>query len=399
MWLVKQVARRSRGSDWRAYFLIGCVLLLAALLAGASWSAWRSSVERTTAEQRQLQTLEVLSETNRLRTAALQMLRGERGFLLTGDDLFLEPYEQGRKVMPESLAGLARLTADDRAQQERIGRLEEHLDQLGQVLETMIEQERSGRHDEAIYFIKRGADRTLIESILAEIEEIEAAERLSLGETTGSSAARARANERYQYGLTFIGLALLVLSVLTTIYIRRAVGAEREARRELQRFASTDELTGLPNRRSFMHALERALSRAAKDPDRTLCLAIFDIDHFKRINDRFGHPAGDEVIREVGVRAKNALRARDVVGRIGGEEFAILLPKADIVAAQAVCERMRAAMSAHPVRHDEHAIPFTASIGIAELQPGDDVDHLLARADTALYEAKTGGRDKVCLAI
>lgn len=398
MWLVKQVARRSHRSDWRAYFLIGCVLLLAVLLAGASWSAWRSSVERTSAEHRQLHTLQVLTETNRLRSAALQMLRGERGFLLTGDELFLAPYSKGQDVVAASLPLLGELTADDAEQQVRIGQLEKHFAQLTIVLEAMIEQQRTDRHGEAIYFVKRGADRAAIESILAELDEIEATERLSLVERTRLAATKARAHERYQYGLTLVGLALLSLSVLATAYVRRAIGAEQQVRRELQRFASTDALTGLPNRRSFMAALERSLARAEKDPDRKLCLAIFDIDHFKRINDRFGHPAGDEVIREVGVRAQNSLRARDMIGRIGGEEFAILLPKADIAAAQAVCERMRASMAENPVVHGEAVIPFTASVGIAEFEPGDDVDHLMARADAALYDAKTGGRDKICLA-
>ena len=129
-----------------------------------------------------------------------------------------------------------------------------------------------------------------------------------------------------------------------------------------------------------------------------LSIVVFDVDHFKRVNDTHGHPAGDEVIREVGVRADDSLRTRDFVGRIGGEEFAIILPKADIEGAKTVCERLRLAIDGKPVRHRDAIIPFTISVGVTEFQSGDDIDHIMARADEALYEAKTGGRNQVRVA-
>ena len=92
------------------------------------------------------------------------------------------------------------------------------------------------------------------------------------------------------------------------------------------------------------------------------------------------------------------MRQRDLVSRIGGEEFAVILPRADIDTAHIACERMRDAIAASPIVHGEAIIAFTASVGVAEFQPGDDIDHLLARADAALYEAKTGGRNQVRLA-
>lgn len=398
MWLVKHVARGSRKSDWRGYFLIACITVLALLLAGASWSAWKSSIERTQAEEWQVHTLEVLLESDRLRTASLQMLRGERGFLLTGDEEFLEPYDEGKAEAEAALPRLATLTRDNAEQQIRIGRLEKEFDQLNLVLSAMLEQERTGRHEEALFFVKQGNGREAIESILGELDGIEATERQLLAERTAVAGERATSNERYQYALAILGLALLALALLATIYVRRALSAESEARRELQRFASTDALTNLPNRRSLMEALGRSIERAAKDRARKLALAIFDIDHFKQINDRFGHPAGDEVIREVGVRALDSLRKRDLVGRIGGEEFAVILPAAELQTARDLCERLRTAIAEKPVRAGDAIIPFTVSIGVAEFGEGDDMDRLMARADKALYEAKSGGRDKVCLA-
>ncbi len=398
MWLVKQFTRRSRRSDWRGYFLIGCVVMLALMLAGTSWSAWRSSQERKAARNWQIHTLQVLLETDRLRTATLQMMRGERGYLLTNDDTFLVPYRNGLKSRDDSFARLAQLTAGSPAQQVRVGRMENEYAHYDATIAEMIDDQSEGRHDRAVANVRKGDDRAAIEVILRELEGVETFERRLLAERSALANRRAAVNEYYQYLLAGLGLLMLTLASLATIYVRRAIDAEAEARRELQRFASTDALTGLPNRRSFIEALERSVARAENDPARKLSLAIFDIDHFKRINDRFGHPAGDDVIREVAVRSLDSLRKRDLVGRIGGEEFAVILPGADINTAADACERLRAALAAKPMRHKDSIIPFTASIGIAEFSPGDDLDHLMTRADAALYDAKTGGRDRIGLA-
>ncbi|MBX7483584.1 GGDEF domain-containing protein [Qipengyuania qiaonensis] len=398
MWIAKQLVRRTNRSDWRSYFLIACVALLALLLAGASWSAFRSSQERSAAREWQVHTLEVLLEADQLRTASLQQLRGERGFLLTNDEEFLEPYYDGRANTTNSYARLLELTADNPEQQQRLANMRNEFHTLNTVLEAMIEHQQTGRHEEAIFYIRRRNDKDAIEAILREIEGLMTVERQLLQERNHLAHVRATSNERYQYILAAVGLLLLALSIFATFFVRRALAAENAARRELQRVASTDMLTALPNRRSFMEALERSIARAEADPTRTLSVAIFDIDHFKRINDRFGHPAGDAVIREVGVRALSALRKRDLVGRIGGEEFAVILPRADMETARIVCERLREAIAGSPVVACDSIIPFTASIGIAEFQAGDEIDHLMARADAALYDAKTGGRNQVRLA-
>ena len=398
MWIAKQVARRSHGSDWRSYFLIACVALLAVLLAGASWSAFRSSQDRTAARERQVHTLEIMLEADRLRTAALQQIRGERGFLLTGEERFLEPFDEGRRIAADSYARLLDLSADNPAQQQRLVNMRGEFGTLNTVLDAMVEQQRSGRREEAMFYMRRGADKDAIEAILREIDALIADERSILRERTDIAQMQAEANERYQYLLAVVGALLLALSLLAVFYVRRALAAEHAARRELQRFASTDPLPSLPNRRSFMEAMARSISRSTNDPNRSLSLAIFDIDHFKRINDRFGHPAGDEVIKEVGARALAALRKRDLVCRIGGEEFAVILPQADLETARIACERMREAISSSPIVHGDAIIAFTASIGVAEYEAGDDIDHLMARTDAALYEAKTGGRNQVRLA-
>ncbi|TMM49736.1 diguanylate cyclase [Qipengyuania marisflavi] len=397
MWIVDQVARRSRHSDWRGYFLIACIAALALMLAGASFSAWRSAQERRAAEERQVRTLEVLIQTDKLRASLLDQMRGERGYLLTSEDAFLEPYVAGRANAAHSYTSLDQLTAKDPSQQERLGRLQQDIAMLETTLARMIEFERRGDHTSAVSMVRSGKDRGAIERILSEIDKIEAHERTLLARRTATSRRWASANEAYQYVLAAVGLLLLALALGATIFVRRAVGAEAAARRELQRIATTDVLTELPNRRAFMIELERSITRA-ESKGRSLSLAIFDIDHFKKINDHFGHPAGDQVIRAVAQRASDALRNRDLVGRVGGEEFAVILPSADLAVARTVCERVRWAIAENPLRFGDAIIPFTASIGIAELAEGDDLDRLMARADAALYAAKNGGRNQVQLA-
>lgn len=164
---------------------------------------------------------------------------------------------------------------------------------------------------------------------------------------------------------------------------------------ELRRLATTDLLTGLRNRAYFMDGAEAELRRSERF-GRTVAVLMADLDHFKRINDHFGHAAGDEALRVFSAILRETTRAVDLLGRIGGEEFAILLPETGRAAALGVAERLRAAVEQASVAFQESVpIRFTVSVGVTVLQPGDTLDSLLARADDALYAAKNGGRNRV----
>jgi len=162
-----------------------------------------------------------------------------------------------------------------------------------------------------------------------------------------------------------------------------------------QELARTDELTGLANRRAFVEHGVAALDQARRY-GRQLALVMFDIDHFKRINDTYGHAAGDAALRAVADRIRRAARAADVAGRLGGEEFALLLPETGIDAAVRVAERLRRDVAALTVPYDGTALQFTCSFGVTEHR-GDTtgLDTLLQAADEALYRAKAQGRDRV----
>jgi diguanylate cyclase (GGDEF)-like protein/PAS domain S-box-containing protein len=177
--------------------------------------------------------------------------------------------------------------------------------------------------------------------------------------------------------------------------IIRDISDKRKVSEDLRKATYGDHLTGLSNRRSFFEAAELELQRRQKVP-RPVALLVLDADHFKRINDTYGHPAGDEVLRQVAATMKKVCRHVDVVARIGGEEFAVMLPSVELAAAMAVAERLRAQVEATPVVYEGQSISYTVSIGVAAM---DDeltgIDGLLKRADQALYRAKRQGRNRV----
>lgn len=168
----------------------------------------------------------------------------------------------------------------------------------------------------------------------------------------------------------------------------------RRATRDLYRLATTDELTGLANRRHFLLRLVDEVARAVRYPQPT-SLALLDLDHFKRINDTFGHAAGDAVLQVVAGLCRDVLRDVDTIGRIGGEEFAVLMPGTDLAGARTVCERLRLAIEQAEVAAPHGVVRPSVSIGVVERREEEDGALLLLRADTALYRAKQNGRNRV----
>lgn len=165
---------------------------------------------------------------------------------------------------------------------------------------------------------------------------------------------------------------------------------------ELRSMAMFDELTGVATRRHFQERLGGELRRARRH-GHELCVLMLDLDHFKQINDGWGHPTGDCVLARVGSVLRESLRGSDLPARLGGDEFCAILPNADQDSAVMLAERIRAALSAQPlVTADGVEIRLTCSIGVAALDAArDDLESLLARADAALYQAKHAGRDGV----
>jgi len=163
---------------------------------------------------------------------------------------------------------------------------------------------------------------------------------------------------------------------------------------ELRHLAEVDPLTNVFNRRAFLTLLDKAISSAERNQT-VVPVLVMDLDHFKKVNDTWGHRAGDDVLRHFVVQANRCLRNEDVLGRLGGEEFAIFLSNAGGAGAIAVAERLRALVEAQPLVTEQRPIPLTVSVGVTLCADGDTADAALQRADEAMYLAKERGRNRV----
>jgi diguanylate cyclase (GGDEF)-like protein len=197
------------------------------------------------------------------------------------------------------------------------------------------------------------------------------------------------------WGKDLTGTDLPIMSIFA-----KQVGVSLERARlfqEVQSLALTDPLTGLQNRRSLFE-LGRVEFARAQRMDRPFCCMMLDLDHFKQINDTYGHPVGDQVLREFAYRCKASVRDIDLIGRYGGEELIILLPETDWETAMQVAERLRATVAAEPIRTADMDIAVTVSIGVATKDENTtQLETLIARADQAMYIAKHKGRNRVAM--
>jgi diguanylate cyclase (GGDEF)-like protein len=168
---------------------------------------------------------------------------------------------------------------------------------------------------------------------------------------------------------------------------------------EVQSLALTDPLTGLQNRRSLFELGRIEFSRAQR-MQRPFCCMMLDLDHFKQINDNYGHPLGDQIIQEFAERCKSSVREVDLIGRYGGEEFLIFLPETDSQTAMQVAERLRASVEGMPIKVSGREINVTVSIGVSRTDENTlELETLIARADQAMYIAKHKGRNNVKISV
>jgi len=196
--------------------------------------------------------------------------------------------------------------------------------------------------------------------------------------------------------LTFhaIDFGIMAEATLFALALAARMRHQESARLQAEQLARIDPLTGLLNRRAFDELAVRPFSTATRG-HRPMCLLLADIDHFKQINDRYGHTAGDVVLASVANLLRPCCRMGDLLVRWGGEEFLLLLPETNEAEARVMAERIRHIIAAQPVHTSTHAIPVTFSVGLAELRSGESLEALITAADAALYRAKADGRDCV----
>jgi diguanylate cyclase (GGDEF)-like protein len=387
-----------KGRRTRLIFGFGALLVLAGLFAAIVANAFHASAARREAQGWQVHTLQVLLTAESLKSAANMAIRGERGYLITGSERSLKPFRTGRADAAALMDKLAKYTSDNAVQQRNLAQLRVRMAHYFAVLDRAVSLCANGQEAEAIALVRSGADWHAIEAALATVGAIEKEEQGLLASRTATNERAETLIDDYNYIVAAAGLVFLIVAATAGWSTLRAQARTRKMAEQLRHSATTDELTGLANRRAFLHALEVELARARRS-GAPLSVAVADVDFFKRVNDKYGHGGGDDVLRALARIAETTMRTGDLVGRLGGEEFAILMPDTDEIQARIACERLRGAISGRTIRLGTgEDVAITLSTGVALLAAGDDRDRLVKRADGALYQAKEGGRNQVRMA-
>jgi diguanylate cyclase (GGDEF)-like protein/PAS domain S-box-containing protein len=214
--------------------------------------------------------------------------------------------------------------------------------------------------------------------------------------TVDNFATRLRTKDGRRFWADVAVRALTTDQEPSLLFGIRDVTSQHELEERLRTLATTDELTRALNRRRIFEVADEEIQRAARY-QRPLCIAMLDIDHFKRVNDIHGHAVGDEVLRGVADAMRANVRKQDKVGRYGGEELMVVFPETGLEDAGMVTERARKAIEALEIVHEGHRVRVTVSGGVVQWRSQELVGSVVQRADTALYEAKSGGRNRVVL--
>jgi diguanylate cyclase (GGDEF)-like protein len=378
--------------------MFGAIALFAALLVVLVASARVSEKERRDADAWYVHTLQVLLLTSRLNSAVQGTLHAQRSYVLTAESRYRHDESSFRLRAKGLTSQLAWLTRDNPRQRKNVAVLSSAEGRLFSFLDATMDLSASARPDQTIDVTRRGGAMARLSQVERALRTIETEEQRLLIERNRN---RVTMSHRARWNLVVlpgVGLVFLVFAVASAISARCAQNKFFVVAEELERTGRTDPLTGLPNRRCFEDTLSAEIARAGRT-GAALSLAIVDLDFFKQINDTFGHLCGDEVLCAVATTARATLRGHDMLARIGGEEFAILMPETNAAEAESVSNRVRTAIAREPILlRSGDRVSVTASAGVAASKPAESAADLCARADAALYEAKNGGRNAVRLA-
>lgn len=286
---------------------------------------------------------------------------------------------------------LSIISANFLGDMERVRHLENLLGQWANTRQEILDTAERGDMGQAERLIREVATPTF-NAIVPEVDYI-----LGFARNRAKAfVAEAESETERKISQTRWGVALLILFIASTG--SSVLKLVRSLHTQLTRQADLDFLTSIPNRRHFMELAERELKRSRRYGTPT-SLALVDLDLFKNINDTHGHQVGDQVLQAFAAVCRQTLRDSDLFGRIGGEEFAILLPSTGIGEAREVVERVRQAVATASLPGGSASPPvITASFGMVEqTRDGDNLESLLRQADTALYRAKENGRNQICV--
>lgn len=391
-------------SEW----LIAIYALIGGLLPfQACWALWRAPAEAELRGARNFVALALLGYAGvTLLRAVIGLLDGWHGVEhpdVTRSVSYLLPYNFGVPLWVIALVGLALMTmrriladsqrhaAQAQSNAERFERLmgvanagilvlqQGRIIDSNPMLEQMLGRSRAQLLDQPLASLFTPASQALVEQLLQQAD----------GRPHDVEALRTQA----AHFPAELSVATLGSSGQQVAEIRN-VTHRKLLENKLLRLATTDPLTGALNRRAFYARAKHEMARSQRHA-RPLCLAALDLDHFKRVNDQYGHAVGDQVLREFSRLCQKMARSTDLFARFGGEEFIFLLPDTDLSAARPLLERLREALLALPLQTPQGALQVTVSIGLAQLRPEHSLHLLQEAADSALYRAKQHGRNRV----
>jgi diguanylate cyclase (GGDEF)-like protein len=394
-----------------------------------------------------IHTYQVIEESEKLLGYLRDAETGQRGYLLTSDEKYLQPYLSGTALSKKSVSFLYTKTQDNPTQQQRLDIISRLIADKFSELAATLELHKAGREEEALQMVLSDQGKRIMDELRDEVDQFNYAEHQLLSDREGSFAMVQTATKYaflietvvFVFAMTFLAwrvrkdmlLPLLKLTdaaqrfrfhtrfepirltnkdeigELAAAFNSMAKAVNTSARDILKDHnraqterdqavleAITDPLTGLSNRNFFYHEVAQhiKLSRRYVKP---LSLLMIDIDHFKKINDQFGHLVGDEVLRVVADNIKTDVRETDMAIRFGGEEFIIIFDNISIEEAKVKAEEIRRLIESLEIP-DLNGKQVTVSIGLSQLNARDRlIDDVIARADEALYEAKNNGRNQV----
>jgi diguanylate cyclase (GGDEF)-like protein len=366
-----------------AIVICGIAILAARIQVGA----WVHQAKVLTARQDLISAR--LTWLRNLQDALLDLETGERGYLMTGDEGYLESQAADRRDFDAALTGLKFLFRDEPqplAEIASIGKVgRDRVDQLART----IRLRRASGFAAAVAHVRNNEGKRTMSEFRGRVKSL--ALRLVDARSAATAAEMGRYRDLSRLGAV-VAVLILALVSLAIGFLGFSVYRLDELQRQRQREAMHDALTGLPNRRYLSEWLNLTLA-AARRSGQPLALLFFDLDGFKAVNDRFGHDAGDQVLRATAARLQRCMRASDFVARLGGDEFVAALPSPpsspDLAA---LIERLQHALAAPPIPELETGA-VSASIGVAWFpRDGDSVDTLITVADHAMYDVKESRR-------
>lgn len=382
--------------DIQKKIFIGFMACLLILFAG-SYTGYHSMKQLITTSSWVAHTYEVEMLIGSAITQLNDAETGQRGYLLTGNTIYLEPYERGISKIITTLARAKILTIDNPKQQKCIEQIEILTKKKLSELKETIDLYNAGNQADAIDLILTHRGKQLMDDIRTIINDMKSEEQRLLVERQQDFKTAIQSTIIIiligsVLAFTFIGFISVIIRRDTRQYITERDQSEND----LRYIATHDALTGLYNRISLSQRLNDEIHRATRY-NHLLSAFMIDIDHFKSINDTYGHQTGDMILHNFARLLEISIRSTDYAARYGGEEFVIILPETPLLKAEELAERLRSKIDEHTFTiESDKDINLTASIGIATFpEHAQTSQDLIEVADSAMYAAKKAGRNQV----